>query len=175
MLTALQTLLDENVLNADEFNTLLGKAIDKVDLDDNRALVLLAWLRVNESNNYEPDDIVNADDNTFDVGSFQYRVLDEEEANGVCCNYIEETLWAFTPSFLSYMTNLPEEVFQFLSEKCEDANDPILRIVKSTCGIDKLVNEAICADGRGHFIASYDGEENEFVGGGRYFYIYRVN
>jgi hypothetical protein len=36
---------------------------------------------------------------------------------------------------------------------------------------DDLVDEAISADGRGHFIATYDGEEAE---AGR-FYVYRIN
>lgn len=34
---------------------------------------------------------------------------------------------------------------------------------------------AIRADGRGHFMSSYDGEENEEIVEGETFYIYRIN
>jgi len=51
----------------------------------------------------------------------------------------------------------------------EDAND----IMKALVGenIDELVNEAVSSAGRGHFLSSYDGEENESGG----FFIYRTN
>jgi len=155
MLTALQTLLDENVLDTDEFNTLLGKAIDKVDLDDNRALVLLAWLRAYEDGNYGPEDIdpVNIE-NLFAVGNREYYVYDEDEADTACGEYVQQTLWSFNSDFLASMTELPVEVFQALSGQCEDANDAILKVVQATCGIDKFVNEAVGTDGRGHFLAS---------------------
>jgi hypothetical protein len=38
-------------------------------------------------------------------------------------------------------------------------------------GLEGFVEEAVSADGRGHFLSSYDGEENEQDG----FYIYRIN
>jgi hypothetical protein len=174
MLNALQTLVDNDAIDSNELNTLIGRCIDNVDLDDNRALVLLAYLRAN-GDNTDPGDIEEEGSNEFNVGRQTFRVLDESEADDACGDYIEQSLWAFNASFLAGMTDLPEEVFTALADKCEDANDPIMRIIKSTCGIDKFVNEAVSADGRGHFLSGYDGEENEYTGGGRYFYIYRVN
>jgi hypothetical protein len=49
---------------------------------------------------------------------------------------------------------------------CEDANE----LVQSMVGdrLDELVTDAIGADGRGHFLASYDGDEVE--GGAAYLY-----
>jgi hypothetical protein len=54
-------------------------------------------------------------------------------------------------------------------------------MVENTCGLDDLVEEAIAADGRAHFLNTYDGHEEEFT----YvdedaeeeieFYIYRTN
>jgi hypothetical protein len=41
--------------------------------------------------------------------------------------------------------------------------------------IDSLVEDAISADGRGHFLSSYDGDENEETVNGQTFYIYRTN
>jgi hypothetical protein len=58
------------------------------------------------------------------------------------------------------------------SKKCEGANNAILSIIEKTDGgIDGFVEEAISADGRGHFLSSYDGDENEKDG----FFIYRIN
>ena len=175
MLNALQTLYDEGALSTDELNELIGKCIDNVDLDDHRGLVLLAYLR-SQGQNEDPEDIDKVGvDNLFSVGSHEYFVYDEDEADTACGEYIQQTLWLFNSDFLTSMTDLPVEVFQALSGQCEDANDAIFKVVQATCGIDKFVNEAVSADGRGHFLASYDGEENEYQGGGRYFYIYRVN
>jgi hypothetical protein len=44
-------------------------------------------------------------------------------------------------------------------------------MVKGTCGLDSFVESAISADGRGRFLASYDGAESEENG----YYIYRIN
>jgi len=41
--------------------------------------------------------------------------------------------------------------------------------------IDSFVDAAISADGRGHFMSSYDGNENEEEVNGTTFYIYRIN
>ncbi len=37
------------------------------------------------------------------------------------------------------------------------------------------VSDAVCSDGRGHFIASYDLEENEVNVNGNTYYVYRSN
>jgi hypothetical protein len=59
-----------------------------------------------------------------------------------------------------------------MQEKCcEGCNDFFKAIIKGTCGLDKFVEDAIEADGRGHFLAYYDGEENEQGD----CFIYRVN
>ncbi len=53
----------------------------------------------------------------------------------------------------------------------ERSNDAVLSLVERTCGLDDFVEDAVSADGRGHFLSHYDGEENEQ---GEYF-IYRLN
>jgi hypothetical protein len=56
----------------------------------------------------------------------------------------------------------------FAREKCESANDTFLAMIKDK---DSFVRDAISADGRGHFLNTYDGEENESGD----FLIYRIN
>lgn len=41
--------------------------------------------------------------------------------------------------------------------------------------MDGFIQAAISADGRGHFMSSYDGEENEVTVNDQTFYIYRLN
>ena len=107
----------------------------------------------------------------FSLGSRSYAVGSDSEADDACAEYVKDTLWAFRPSFLAGETELPVECFESLQDKCEDSNDAVLSMVEKTCGIDSLVQSAISADGRGHFLAGYDGEESEQDG----FYIYRIN
>jgi hypothetical protein len=109
------------------------------------------------------------------VDDGEYLVLTDDEADERAREYIEESLWAFNASFMFGMTGLSEKIFIALSQQYEDANDAILDLVRSTCGIDSLVEAAIAADGRGHFLSSYDGEENEIEYEGESYYIYRVN
>lgn len=106
----------------------------------------------------------------------EYLVCSDELANSHCRGQILDSLWAFRPSFLSGITGLDSTVFEKLSALCEDANDAVAALVKATCGIDHLVEQAIAADGRGHFIASYDSDEHEYrVNKSLTLYVYRCN
>ena len=111
----------------------------------------------------------------FDVCGREYLVLTEDEREKEVTEYIKESLWAFNSSFLAGETELPEEVFKALNEKYEDGNEAILKIVEKTCGLESFVDAATSADGYGHFLNPYDGEEGEIKEGDNWFYIYRVN
>jgi|WetSurMetagenome_2_1015567.scaffolds.fasta_scaffold59244_2 hypothetical protein len=103
-----------------------------------------------------------------------YVVYTDEEADEACAERIKEDLWAFNSDFLSGATGLPSMVFKKLGELCENGNEAVLAIVEKTCGLDHVVQQAIGIDGRGHFLSSYDGNENEQEFGGITFYIYKV-
>jgi len=109
----------------------------------------------------------------FSIGSKEYAVGDDEQADKACHEYIGNSVWAFLPSFIASECNLHdcEKIIEAAQEKCESANEAILAMIKGTCGLSSFVESAIVADGRGHFLSSYDGNENEVDG----FYIYRVN
>lgn len=101
-----------------------------------------------------------------------YLVLDDDEADEIAAECIKESLWAFNASFIIENSDLPVEaeemVKAFQEEKNEGANDTIAAMIND---IDEFIDAAISADGRGHFMNTYDGEENEE---GEYF-IYRMN
>ena len=111
------------------------------------------------------------------VDETNHIICTDEEADELAYEYIVDSLWAFQPSFLAGETGLPEEVFVALVEngKYENNNDVVTSMIKTTCGLDEFVKSAIDTDGRGHFIAHYDHNENEVSVGDTTFYIYRVN
>jgi len=118
------------------------------------------------------------DDYGYDDGDFsEYRVLTDEEADELAYDYIMETLWAFSTSFLAGETGIDEEVFIALANngKCESNNDAVASLIKSSCGLQEFVDSAVSADGRGHFINSYDGNEHEVKVGRKTFYILKVD
>jgi hypothetical protein len=113
---------------------------------------------------------------SYALGGQSYAIGTDEEADEAAAEYIKNTLWAFNPSFLATQTDLPEEVFTAMQDKCEDANETFLTLVeRSDDGLEGLVDEAISADGRGHFLSGYDGEEREVTIDGTTFYVYRTN
>ena len=93
-------------------------------------------------------------ENLFDVCGREYLVLTEEEREKEVTENIKESLWAFNSSFLAGETDLPEEVFQALSERYESGNEGILKLIEKTCGLESLVDAATSADGYGHFFIS---------------------
>jgi hypothetical protein len=133
-----------------------------------RVRALAAWTGY-PANTYSPDGYT---DNVFTDGGAEYLVLTDSEADDAVSEDVANSLWAFNAEFLASHTGLPVEVFTALSEECEEANEPIRRIVDATGNFDELVDEAVLADGRGHFLARYDGEEVELDGD---LYAYRVN
>lgn len=103
-----------------------------------------------------------------------YLILTDEEADEMVTEYIKDHVWAFRPNFLASVTGVDESVFEAIqvNGKCEDNNNAILSIIERTDSMSQLLWDAIASDGRGHFLAGYDGNENELPGG---LFIYRIN
>jgi len=122
--------------------------------------------------NYLKCDIENAESQ---IESGDYLLLTDEQANEQAYEYIKESLWAFNASFILSECGLDfsgEASLKSMQENsCESANDFILSLVEKTCGLDCFVKSAISADGRGHFLNCYDGNEIEQDE----YFIYRLN
>ena len=105
-----------------------------------------------------------------------YIVLTDEEADEMAANYIKDSLWAFNSGFIIDHSKLPYEAKEMIEtyqqDKCESANETIEALIED---LDEFIEDAISADGRGHFMSSYDGNEHEQSINGVYFYIYRMN
>jgi hypothetical protein len=111
-------------------------------------------------------------DDTFEVGRKEYLVLTDDEADEKAKEYILESVWAFNPDFLAAHARegIDADVIKAIqaNEKCEGNNKALLALIEDK---EHFVSDAILSDGRGHFLNTYDGEENEEGE----FFIYRTN
>jgi hypothetical protein len=138
-----------------------------------RACALRHHLELDPSYEIEP---CKYGDNTFDAGGQEWLVLTDEEADVLTHDYIRESVWAFRTSFL--VGHMPEGLDEaaidaMRGDRCEDVNPAILALIEAGSGFDRFAEEAISADGRGHFLSGYDGEEHESASAR--FYLYRTN
>lgn len=108
-------------------------------------------------------------------GRSEWLVLTDYEAEDRVTEEIIDSLWAFKAEWLAKRTGVDIDAFRSLHRLSEDAQPLIRALVDATCGIEQFVNESVDADGRGHFLSSYDGEEVEVEVDGRGFYLYRRN
>lgn len=134
----------------------------------------------------ETDEITENDweDNAFDCNGETYLVLTDKEADEKAQEEIENSLWAFNTDFIIRHTSTYEDMdtYEFQSavkslqkaqeNECENLNPLVKALIED---IGDFVDDAIMADGRGHFIARYDGDESEEMIDGTWYYIYRVD
>lgn len=110
----------------------------------------------------------------------EYLVLTDEEATEKAAEEIKNSLWAFNADFiLQHCKNADsmdcyewdsavEALRDAQGKSCESLNGLVFALIDD---IDEFIKDAVEADGRGHFISWYDGEENEQNG----LFIYRLN
>ena len=119
---------------------------------------------------------------TFCISGYEYKVFTDSEADDETFESINESLWAFNADFILQHTEFYKHSNRWEDEQfvkaiqelqqslCESAN-PIVRAL--IADMQKFIWDAISADGRGHFLSTYDGDEIESDDGR--FYIYRIN
>ena len=124
-----------------------------------------------------PKDVAEDWDENYVIDGADYLVLTDSEADDKVEEYVEGSLWAFSPSFLSSITGVDSEVFEAIQAngRCEDNNDAIMSIISATnTDMKEVAEEAVRWDGRGHFLSQYDGQEIEVYADGEYYYCYRI-
>ena len=132
------------------------KTVDKTEQEKIEALAKHLDCSIDEA-------IVSMDD---------YLVYTDDEADEAVYNYIDESVCFFRSDFIAAHTDVDQEVIVKLQELHENSNEAIKSLIKD---FDHFVSDAVCADGRAHFLSSYDGEENEQTINGNVYYIYRSN
>jgi len=139
------------------------------NLDNPRIKALAKYLELTKE---EEKEIYYESYDIYCFGNQEYLVLTDDEADEKVAEYIKDSVWAFNPSFLSSHSDIDEGVFKLLQDKCESANEAVLKLIKD---FDKFVEDAVATDGRGHFLSSYDGEENDHEHDNETYYIYQTN
>lgn len=143
------------------------------DLEQSAKLEAFKKWNIDQGND---NDSVDIDGNTVTDGSSEYLILTDKEANEMTKEYILDSAWAFNKSFLDghsdAISEIDDKSYAKLQEGCESINKAVLAMIDDK---DHFVEDAILSDGRGHFLSSYDGEENEVEIGGEYYFIYRTN
>lgn len=110
------------------------------------------------------------DDQTFNVDGDEYLVLTDDEADARLRADIRESVWAFNLDFIAEHSSVCSanrkafaELVKIAQEKlCESANDLFLSLIDD---FDEFAADAKAIDGRGHFLATYDGNEIELGDG----------
>ena len=123
--------------------------------------------------NFLGEDNYSADD---------YLVCNQIEAERAVEERIIDDLWAFRAPFIcSHMSYKPEPreadkvekaIEEMQGKLCESAQPIIRSMIKN---INHFIADAISADGRGHFLAPYGGEEVEHDYNDETYFIYMLN
>jgi hypothetical protein len=110
-----------------------------------------------------------------DEAGSEWLICSDETATDRARDYIYDSLWAFNADFLASYTGIDEDVFKALQPGCESSNKAVRSLIEANGDLEDFADEAISADGRGHFLNSYDGNENEIEVDGETYYYYRMN
>lgn len=117
----------------------------------------------------------------YKVDGQEYAYADSEpEAFDALVASITDSLWAFKASFIlgfngEKYTDAEEKALSEMQGKlCEDANPIMLRLIGGAKKLADFARAAGRADGRGHFLATYDGNEDEQLIDDEYRYAYRI-
>ena len=114
----------------------------------------------------------------FSAYGLEYAVGTDEEAQEACKENIKQSLWAFNASFiidhskLEYSSDVEKCLREMQGKLCESANELVAALIED---MDSFIEDAISADGRGHFLSSYSGDEEEIDIDDETYFAYRLN
>ena len=118
-------------------------------------------------------DDVTGDGDTWTHGRSEWLVLSDDDADERAAEAIRDSLWAFRSEFIAGHTRprLNGAGIKALAEMKANMRESAQPLIEALIhDMDDFIRDAISADGRGHFLASYDFEECEQDG----WYLYRV-
>ena len=113
-----------------------------------------------------------------DFQGHEFLVCDDKHADEACKEQILDSLWAFKASFIADHARhkltpaAVKAIEKMQGDLAEDANEIVRALIRDE---EAFVKHAIEADGRGHFLNPYDGEEQEFTFKRKTLFVYRLN
>ncbi len=140
-----------------------------MNITEQRRMALVNHLNVSID---EVKEIKEFDDNSFEYGEKEFRVLTDQEAIHATKEEIEGVLWLMEPYELASLTGQFQTLFEKVNKGvATKANKEIKKIINESCGMDKFINNLIKENGREFYLAHCDSKERKQDG----FYIYRIN
>ena len=146
MLDALDTLVD-NGLSDEALNNVIEDLLEgnSIEDDDEKRCLIALAWDRKQGNNTGPGDCSIAYGDVVKIGGWEYRVLDDDEREDA----------------------YEEALENYLDEVVEGADGPYFD--------REAWKKDARMDGAGHFLAGYDGNENEYHHGLDVWFLYRVN
>ena len=95
------------------------------------------------------------------------------QADAAAAEEIEQTLWAFNAEFLEQYVPLPAIMINAVKNSMYEDAAPVFRALFTDEEFAEFVQDAISADGRGHFLSTHDGAEHEETVGRTTYYLQR--
>jgi len=126
---------------------------------------LANWLDIDVSDIEESSDTDIFETIDGDV----YMILDDDEADQRVADNIRDNLRMFNSGFIAdhIASDIDADMISKMRGDMQNFDTIVERLIDD---IDEFVHDAICEDGRGHFLSMYVGEEIESGD----FYIYRM-
>jgi len=131
-----------------------------------------------EKVNIEDITLTIYDEDIFNTPYGDYMVLSDEEADKKAEEYILDSLWAFNSNFIIQHSKIldfdagSQQIIKAIQEQYESGNEAMGKLIDD---LKEFVTDAIQADGRGHFLNTYDGQEHEEKDNDEYIYIYKMS
>ena len=170
-------------------NPITRKVLEKYEAPENLQAIVAYLLDDGEEPEEIDEHLTETAEGEYQYYNAEYLVLDDTEADERTAEEIKSTLWAFNADFIvEHLPNYYEiynntcdteyneivkAVEELQAKLCESANPLIYAIIDD---FDEFVADAVRYDGRGHFLAYYDGNETDYTTDeGNTLYIYRIN
>ena len=109
-----------------------------------------------------------------EIDGKEYAVGNEDSVAFAMIEYCKENIQYFNVEFLTQNSKFSTNLFAILQKNEVYEPEVYLELIND---IDEFAENARCADGAGHFFASYDGEEIEICNENSEieYYLYRIN
>jgi hypothetical protein len=129
----------------------------------------------------QQDQILLIEGNVFQADGREWLVLTDVEADEMAEDEVKSLIWAVKPDFIckhsSALEAAGKDALDCLADVqaklCEDAQPVVKALIDD---LDAFIADAVHTDGRGHFLAGYDGEERVYTDDdGEDWFIYAVN
>jgi len=176
----------KNIINAEEFrkgkpltgfddSSLIDIVEQFTDFEDEEARLCAALVQMFDLSENDLEH-VEINETSVTVQGINYIAGNDEQMDEKTYEYIKDSAWAFNKGFIIDHSSVldndegSEQILSAIQEQCEGGNEAVLKLIDD---FEEFADDAISADGRGHFLNNYNGAEEEASINGVYYYACR--